>query len=144
MQGLRLETDLGDGVALRIGTAFTIGFFTCLAIAYPAGCGDAAEAETPASAPDSRYQACLAGAGDMHDAARAAECKRVAERTDSDRANCLSKLNLPRIYCDASYPPRDPSATCTLPDQIGSVIDAELAHARFRCARVLEGEEGKL
>jgi hypothetical protein len=68
----------------------------------------------------------------------------VAEQTDSDRANCLSKLNLPKIYCDASYAPRDPSANCTLPDQIGSVIDAELAHARFRCARVLKGEEGKL
>jgi hypothetical protein len=143
---LKARYRLGDGVASRIGTAFTIGLFAAVAMAYTAGCGRAAEeAETPPpSAPDSRYQVCVTGAVAMHDAARTAECKQLAERTDSDRANCLSKLNLPRIYCDASYPPRDPSANCTLPDQIGSVIDAELAHARFRCARVLEGEEGKL
>ena len=131
-------------MALRTGTAFTVVLFTSLAMPYPAGCGNAAEAETPPSAPDSQYQACLAGAGAIHDVAQAAECKRVAEQIDSDRANCLSKLNLPKIYCDASYAPRDPGANCTLPDQIGSVIDAELAHARFRCARVLKGEKGKL
>jgi hypothetical protein len=113
-------------------------------MAFPAGCGHAAEAETPPSSPDSQYQACLTGAGAMHEAARAAECKRVAEQTDSDRANCLSKLNLPKIYCDASYAQRDPSANCTLPDEIGSVIDAELARARFRCARLLQGQEGNL
>ena len=131
-------------MAFRIGTAFTLGLLISLAMAYPAGCGDAAEAETPPSAPDSQYQACLADAGTTHDAARAAECKRLAEQTDSDRANCLSKLNLPKIYCDASYAQRDPSANCTLPDEIGSVIDAELARARFRCARLLKGQEGNL
>ena len=131
-------------MAFRIGTAFTLGLLISLAMAYPAGCGDAAEAETPPSAPDSQYQACLTGAGAVHDAAQASECKRVAEQTDSDRTNCLGKLNLPKIYCDTSYAARDPSANCTLPDQIGSVIDAELAHARFRCARVLKGEKGKL
>ena len=131
-------------MASRIGTAFTIGLLALLALAYPARCGDAAEAETPPSAPDRQYQACLAGAGAVHDTARATECKRLADQTDSDRASCLSKLNLPKIYCDASYAPRDPTANCSLPDQIGSVIDAELARARFRCARVLHGEEGKL
>jgi hypothetical protein len=132
-------------VASRIGTAFTIGLFAAVAIAYPAGCGHAAEAETPPpSAADGQYQACLADAGTPHDAARAAECKRLAEQTDSNRANCLNKLNLPKIYCDASYAPRDPSANCTLPDEFGSVIDAELARARFRCARLLKGQEGNL
>jgi hypothetical protein len=142
---LKAETDRGDDVASRIGTAFTIGLFGAAAIAYTAGRGDAAEAETPPpSAADGHYQACVADAGTTHDAARAAECKRLAEQTDSNRANCLSKLNLPKIYCDASYAPRDPSANCTLPDEIGSVIDAELARARFRCARALAGGEGKL
>ena len=78
------------------------------------------------------------------DNAHADECKRLAEQTDSDRANCLTKLNLPKIYCDASYAPRDPTAACTLPDKVASVIEAELARARFRCTRVLKGEEGKL
>jgi hypothetical protein len=142
---LKAETDRGDDVASRIGTAFTIGLFGAAAIAYTAGRGDAAGAETPPpSAADGHYQACVADAGTTHDAARAAECKRLAEQTDSNRANCLSKLNLPKIYCDASYAPRDPSANCTLPDEIGSVIDAELARARFRCARALAGGEGKL
>jgi hypothetical protein len=140
---LRAETD-GGGVASRIGTAFTIGLFAAVAIAYTAGCGPAAPAATPPpSAADGRYQACVADAGTTHDAARAAECKRLAEQTDSNRTNCLGKLNLPKIYCDASYAPRDPSANCTLPDEIGSVIDAELARARFRCARALAGGEGK-
>jgi hypothetical protein len=133
-------------VASRIGTAFTIGLFAAVAIAYTAGCGHAAEAESPppSAAADGHYQTCVADAGTTHDAARAAECKRLAEQTDSNRANCLSKLNLPKIYCDASYAPRDPGAHCTLPDEIGSVIDAELARARFRCARALAGGEGKL
>jgi hypothetical protein len=145
MQCLRRDTDRGDGVALRIGPAFTIGLFAAVAIACTGGYGYAAEAESPPpSAADRQYQACLAGAGAVHDASRATECKRLAEQTDSDRANCLGKLNLPKIYCDASYAPRDPSANCTLPDEIGSVIDAELARARFRCARTLKGEEGKL
>jgi hypothetical protein len=134
----------GDGVALRIGTAFALGLFAVVAVAYTAGSGQAAEAATPLSAADQRFQACLTDAGAVHDAARSTECKRLAEQTDSDRANCLGKLNLPKIYCDASYAPRDPSASCTLPDEIGSVIDAELSRARFRCARALAGGEGKL
>jgi hypothetical protein len=136
----------GDGVTSRIGTFLSIGLFACIAIAYTAGRGHAAdEAGTaPASTADDQYQACLAAAVATHDGARAAECKRLAEQTDTDRANCLTKLNLPKIYCDASYAPRDSTAACTLPDQIGSVIDAELSHARFRCARVLRGEEGRL
>lgn len=132
---------------MRIGTAFTIALISAAAIAYSAGCGHAAEAaDTPPSisSAERQYQSCLTGAVTLHDNARAAECKRLAERTDSDRTNCLLKLNLPKNYCDVSYAPRDPTANCTLPDQIGSVIDAELARARFRCARMLRGEEGKL
>ena len=63
----------------------------------------------PPSAADGQYQACLADAVTTRDNAHAAECKRLAEQTDSDRANCLTKLNLPKIYCDASYAPRDPT-----------------------------------
>jgi hypothetical protein len=130
-------------VASRIGMAFAISLSAAAAMADTAGCGHAEAAETPPPAADGQYQACVADAGTTHDTARAAECKRLAEQTDSNRANCLGKLNLPKIYCDASYAPRDPSANCTLPDEIGSVIDAELARARLRCARSLAGGEGK-
>jgi hypothetical protein len=123
--------------------AFAISLSAAAAMADTAGCGHAEAAETPPPAADGQYQACVADAGTTHDTARAAECKRLAEQTDSNRANCLGKLNLPKIYCDASYAPRDPSANCTLPDEIGSVIDAELARARLRCARSLAGGEGK-
>lgn len=130
-------------MASRIGMAFAISLSAAAAMADTAGCGHAEAAETPPPAADGQYQACVADAGTTHDTARAAECKRLAEQTDSNRANCLGKLNLPKIYCDASYAPRDPSANCTLPDEIGSVIDAELARARLRCARSLAGGEGK-
>jgi hypothetical protein len=133
-------------VTSRIGTVLSIGLLSFVAIACAAGCGHAAEeaATMPPSAADGQYQACLAGAVATRDNAHADECKRLAEQTDSDRANCLTKLNLPKIYCDASYAPRNPTAACTLPDKVASVIEAELARARFRCTRVLKGEEGKL
>jgi hypothetical protein len=135
------------GVALRIGAAFIIGLFASLPL-LGAGGGSARAAEEGESAlqstADRQYQACLASAGTAHAAAKAAECKRLADQTDSDRANCLDKLKLPKIYCDASYAPRDPAPTCTLPDQAATVLDAEFAHARFRCARVRKGEEDKL
>ena len=134
-------------MALRIGAALIVGLCASLPLACAGGgYGRAAEESQapPPSAADRQYQACLASAGTVNDAARAAECKRLADQTDNDRANCLNKLNLPKIYCDASYAPRDPAATCTLPDQVATVLDAELAHARFRCARERKGEEGKL
>jgi hypothetical protein len=133
-------------VASRIGSIFAVGLLAAVAIACGAAVGHAAEegGTPPPSATDGRYQACLAGAVAIHDKAHTAECKRLAEQTESDRANCLTKLNLPKIYCDASYAPRDPTAACTLPDEAASVIDAELSSARLRCARALEGGEGKL
>jgi hypothetical protein len=137
----------GTGVALRIGAALFVGLVASLLLVAAAGRYSRAAGESdssPQTAADRQYQACLANAGTAHDSARAAECKRLAEQTDADRANCLDKLKLPKIYCDASYAPRDSSPTCTLPDQAATVIDAELAHARFRCARVLKGEEGRL
>ena len=87
------------------------------------------------------YQACLSSASATHDASWAAACKRLAEKTQQDRADCLSKLNLPKTYCDASYPPRGASANCTLPDEIATVLDAALAQARYGCVRAREGAE---
>ncbi len=87
------------------------------------------------AAADIRYQACVSDAGAEHDASWAAECKRVLEKTEQDRANCLSKLNLSKTYCDASYATRDASPHCSLPDAIASVLDAALEQARYRCVR---------
>jgi hypothetical protein len=87
-----------------------------------------------------RYQACLSGVAATHDASWAAECKRLAEKTEQNRANCLSKLNLPKAYCDASYAPREASPNCTLPDEISTVLDADLAQARHRCVRELNAD----
>jgi hypothetical protein len=137
----------GTGLALRISAALIVGLFASLPLigapgrySYAAGESEGA----PQTAGDRQYQACLASAGAAHDTARAAECKRLADRTETDRANCLDKLKLPKIYCDASYAPRDSSPTCALPEQAATVLDAELAHARFRCARERKADEGKL
>lgn len=133
-------------VAFRIGAALVTGLLAALALGASGGYGHAAgQSESAAeSAADRQYQACLASARAAHDTARAAECKRLADQTDGDRANCLNTLKLPKIYCDAAYAPRDPGATCTLPGQAATVVDAELARARFRCARERKGEEGRL
>lgn len=85
-----------------------------------------------------RYQACLSSAGAARDASQAAECKRLGEKDREDYANCLSKLNLPKTYCDAAYTIRDASPNCTLPGEIATVLDGDLANARYRCVRELE------
>ena len=81
------------------------------------------------------YQSCLGDAGAAHDASWATECKRIGEKDRRDYDNCISKLNLPKSYCDASYALHDSSPTCTLPGAVASVIDAELERARYRCLR---------
>jgi hypothetical protein len=47
-------------------------------------------------------------------------------------------LNLSKAYCEASYPARDGSAHCALPDALATVIDAALARSRNRCLRERE------
>jgi hypothetical protein len=87
------------------------------------------------SAAQSAYETCVNNATAVHDASHAIECKRLAEQTEHDRADCLGKLNLSPTYCDVSYPPRDASPNCTLPAENATVIDAALERARYRCAR---------
>jgi hypothetical protein len=96
-------------------------------------------AQQPDAAPSqdapTAYLACVNKASAVHDAARAAECKRLAEVTVRNRADCVDTLKLPPAYCNASYPPRDSSADCILPGQVATVIDAALEQARYRCVR---------
>ena len=89
-------------------------------------------------AAETTYQACLTAAGAAHESSWAAQCQRLADESAHDRTDCLSKLNLSKAYCDASYPARDGSAHCALPDQLASVIDAALARSRNRCVRERE------
>jgi hypothetical protein len=89
-------------------------------------------------AAETTYQACLGSAGAAHESSWAAQCQRLADESARDRADCLSKLNLSKAYCEASYPARDGSAHCALPDALATVIDAALARSRNRCLRERE------
>jgi hypothetical protein len=90
------------------------------------------------AAAETGYQACLAAAGAVHESSWSAQCQRLADENARDRADCLAKLNLSKAYCDASYPARDGSAQCVLPEDLATVIDAALARARNRCIRERE------
>jgi len=96
-------------------------------------------AQQPDAAPSqdapATYLACVSKANAVHDAAHAAECQRLADMTARNRADCADTLKLPPAYCNASYPPRDGSANCVLPEQVATVIDAALEQARYRCLR---------
>jgi hypothetical protein len=91
--------------------------------------------QAPPTTASAAYRACVDQAAAVHDAAHAAACKRFAETTEQNRAECTDALKLPLTYCNASYPPRDGSANCVLPDQLATIIDAALEQARYRCAR---------
>ena len=90
---------------------------------------------TQETAAQSAYEACVNNASAVYDASHAAECKRFAEQTEHDRADCLGQLKLSPSYCDASYPSRDGSPNCKLPAENATTIDAALERARYRCAR---------
>ena len=132
-------------MAARIGALLKLGIAAALLAASGGKYGlllaqqqDGPLPSATKAAADSGFQACVSAAAALHDAAWTAECKRLADQTEQDRANCLSKLNLPKAYCDASYAARDASANCMLPDQIASVLDAALEQARYRCVRERE------
>jgi len=101
----------------------------------------AAQREAAKAAAQAAYQACLTGAAATRDASQAAECKRLADKTAADRANCLGKLKLPQAYCGASYPTRDAAPDCTLPAEIATVLDAAVERARYRCERESKAAE---
>jgi len=85
------------------------------------------------AAAETRYQACAKDAGAVHDAAWAAECKRLADQTQKDHADCLANGRLSKAYCDSSYGPRDASPNCALPAEVSTHLDADLARTRSRC-----------
>ncbi|MGD0421197.1 MAG: hypothetical protein ABSA68_16715 [Xanthobacteraceae bacterium] len=100
----------------------------------------AAQRQAAKAAAQAAYQACLTGAA-TRDASQAAECKRLADKTAADRADCLGKLKLPQAYCEASYPARDAAPDCTLPAEIATVLDAAVERARYRCERESKAAE---
>jgi len=87
------------------------------------------------AAAQARYQACLDGAGAVHDASWAAQCKQTADKTRRDHDDCLAKLHLPQSYCDSAYVVGEASPQCTLPAEIATVFDAALQRARNRCLK---------
>ena len=101
----------------------------------------AAQRQAAQAAAQAAYQACLTGAAATRDASQAAECKRLADKTAADRADCLGKLKLPQVYCEASYPARDAAPDCTLPAEIATVLDAAVERARYRCERESKAAE---
>jgi hypothetical protein len=115
----------GQALVLRIGATSKFGL---TAVILLANAGQAAP-------PHGGYETCINDATAIHNASYAAECKRLADQTDQDRANCLGTSKLSPSYCDVSYPARDGSPSCTLPAENATVIDATLERARYRCAR---------
>jgi len=93
----------------------------------------AAEQQTPQTAVQNDYQACLDNANIGHDAAWASECQRIGDKDRRDYANCTDNLNLSKTYCDAAYTIRDVSPSCRLPPGIATGLDAELERSRNRC-----------
>jgi hypothetical protein len=93
----------------------------------------AADHSAGQAAATQRYQVCLSDAAAAHDASWTAECKRRSEKDRQDYDNCVSKLNLPKSYCDASYALHEAPSNCNLPASVGSVLDADLERARRRC-----------
>jgi hypothetical protein len=101
----------------------------------------AAQRQAAKAAAQAAYQACLTSAAATRNASQAAECKRLADKTAADRADCLGKLKLPQAYCGASYPARDAAPDCTLPAEIATVLDAAVERARYRCERESKAAE---
>jgi hypothetical protein len=116
---------VGQASVSRIGAVNTFGLFALMVAT------NAAQEAVAQSA----YETCINNASAFHDASQAMECKRLAEQTGQNRADCLGPLKLSPTYCDVSYPPRDGSPNCTLPAENASAIDAALERARYRCAR---------
>jgi hypothetical protein len=121
----------------KVGVVLTVGAIVSLLSAAP-GAGQERQSVSPPSSAETAYRACISAATAIRDSSWAARCKSLADKTTQDRADCLSKLNLPEAYCGASYPPRDGSPHCALPDTIASVINAALVRAKYHCVRQRE------
>jgi len=85
------------------------------------------------AAADGRYEACLTGANANHETAWSEACKRLADQAVQDRGNCLANKKLPQGYCGAAYRVRDASPNCSLPLNVATRIDSDLAVARNQC-----------
>ncbi len=82
-----------------------------------------------------RYEACLNRAEEGYNARWAAGCKRVAENSVRDHANCISEGILTKAQCNSTYPPHDASPRCALPRVIATELNNSLELARDRCLK---------
>jgi len=90
--------------------------------AFPSGEWNMARAEV-------QYRKCTDDAERNYDARWASSCKRVAEETIADRANCFYS----KEECDSFYKPRDPSPNCALPLMLANDLQFDVEMARDRC-----------
>ena len=84
-----------------------------------------------AGAIQAQYRSCVADADSNYSAGWALACKRIAEKTDKDRADCM--LTAMKDNCAAIYKREDGGPSCSLPRQTGTDLDQRLEKARGRC-----------
>ena len=76
------------------------------------------------------YQLCISNAEDNYSRNWADQCKRVAAKAQTDRAECLAKGQT-KSTCDIFNPVADSSPSCTLSG--GKVLNERLQQSRERC-----------
>ena len=100
-------------------------------------------AERSGSVRRHELEQCAEAALLIHDVRWAASCMILAEQDEKKHAACskdpaiMGNPQLGQDYCDRTFPHRDGSAECTLPDERAASLHAILRDADRRC--VAEG-----
>jgi len=74
-------------------------------------------------------------AQNSYGAAWAAACKRIAVQATKDNTECISSMGLSKDVCDQTYPNRNASSTCTLPQATKAELAANLERALDGCVQ---------
>ncbi len=83
-------------------------------------------------AQQARYEFCVHAAETNYSRQWADQCKRISDKAQKQRADCISKAT-DKASCDMIYPPGDASPNCSLPRVLGTDIDDQLQKSRERC-----------
>ena len=124
----------GLAAAALLGAAGLVSYFL---VDWP---GTPAPAPEPISAAQRLAQEqCIEAAFLLHDARWAAACMALAEQDEWTHAACLddpaitANPQLGKDYCDRTFPVRDGSADCDLPDARAASLNALLRDAEEKC-----------
>jgi hypothetical protein len=82
-----------------------------------------------------RYQRCVRIADMSYDSNWALNCKKLADKQSKDRSECLSGGIMQKAACESLYPPRDVTASCSLPRVIAADLDSDRNRAHEMCLR---------